>query len=52
MGLATKASDRISVFVEYKLSRADMRVDIEGGGSVRLKPVTQHALVGASYRFR
>lgn len=52
VGLDMKAFDRISIFVEYKLSRADLRVDLSGGGSVRLKPVTQHAIVGASYRFR
>jgi lipid A oxidase len=52
VGLDVKVFGRISLFVEYKLSRADMRVDIAGGGSVQLRPVTQHAIVGASYRFR
>jgi lipid A oxidase len=52
VGLDLKAFDRVSVFVEYKLSRADMRIDIAGGGSVRLNPATQHAIVGGTYRFR
>ncbi len=52
VGVDLKAFDRISIFFEYKLSRADLRVDLAGGGTVRVKPLTQHAIVGASYPFR
>lgn len=50
-GLDFKASEKLSVFIEYKLSRAEIDADIAGGGSVRLKPWIQHAVLGAAYLF-
>lgn len=50
-GLDFKVFERVSVFVEYKVSQADIRADIPGGSTVRLRPWTHHALLGAAYRF-
>ena len=50
-GLDFKASEKWSVFIEYKLSRAEINADIAGGGSVEFKPWMQHAVLGAAYRF-
>jgi lipid A oxidase len=50
-GLDVKTFERASLFVEYKLSRAEIRADLPGGGSVQLKPWTQHAVFGLSYHF-
>ena len=51
VGLDFKAFERVSIFIEYKLSQADIHTDIAGGGSVRLRPWTQHAVLGAAYLF-
>ncbi len=50
-GLDFRISRSWSMFVEYKLSRAEIDADIPGGGSVKLKPWTQHAVLGAAYLF-
>ena len=50
-GLDFKVSERWSVFIEYKLSRAEIKADIAGGGSVEFKPWLQNAVLGAAYRF-
>jgi lipid A oxidase len=51
VGLDIEAFERVSVVVEYKLTYAAIDADISGGGSVRFKPWTQHAVLGAAYHF-
>lgn len=38
-----------SVFGEVQFSRADMKVELDGGGSVRVEPVTKQFVIGLSF---
>lgn len=51
VGLEFKVTDRISAFGEYKLSYAEVDGDLEGGGSLETDVVTNHFVLGVSYRF-
>lgn len=42
----------LSIFLEYKLTYADMDADLTGGGSIEVKPWSNHILFGLSYTFR
>jgi lipid A oxidase len=41
----------VSLFAEYKLSRADIEVDLDGGGTLEVDPWTHHFVVGTSFTF-
>lgn len=41
-----------SLFLEYKLTYTDMDADLTGGGSIEIKPWSNHILFGLSYTFR
>jgi lipid A oxidase len=41
-----------SIFLEYKLTYADMDADLTDGGSIEVKPWSNHILFGLSYAFR
>jgi opacity protein-like surface antigen len=43
---------KFSLFMEYKLTYSDMDADLTGGGSIEVKPWTNHLIFGLSYRFR
>ena len=42
---------KFSIFLEYKLTYADMDADLAGGGTVEIKPWTNHLIFGLSYTF-
>lgn len=44
-------NDNFSLFGEYKLSYADIEADLENGGTLETEGITNHFLVGISYRF-
>lgn len=50
-GLYYDLDQHFSIFAEYKLSYADMRVDLTGGGSLQTSVWTNHFNIGVSYRF-
>lgn len=50
LGLSVRVWDRFSVFSEYKLSYADVKADLNGGGTFEVKPVTNHFVFGISVR--
>jgi lipid A oxidase len=41
-----------SVFLEYKLTYSDMNADLTDGGSIEVKPWSNHIVFGLSYSFR
>ncbi len=43
--------ENFSLFGEYKLSYADIEADLENGGTLETEGVTNHFLVGISYKF-
>jgi len=43
---------KFSLFMEYKLTYSNMDADLTGGGSVEVKPWTNHFIFGFSYSFR
>ncbi len=43
--------ENFSLFGEYKLSYADIEADLENGGTLETEGITNHFLVGISYRF-
>lgn len=51
VGLSAPVYGRFSVFAEYKLSYADISADLTGGGTLDVKPWTNHFLAGLSFRF-
>jgi opacity protein-like surface antigen len=52
VGVSYEFVRNVSVFTEYKLSYADMDVDIHNGGSLKIGPWTHHFILGFSYSFR
>jgi hypothetical protein len=50
IGLSYRVYGRFSVFAEYKLSYADISADLGGGGTLDVKPWTNHFLAGLSLR--
>lgn len=50
LGLSVRVWDRLSVFSEYKLSYADVKADLNGGGTFEVKPITNHFVFGISVR--
>ncbi len=47
-GINYRAGSRWDLFTEYKLSYANIEVDLNGGGHLRTNPLTHHLEVGAS----
>lgn len=45
-------SHRFSAFAEYRLSHADLRADLDGGGSLRTEAWTHHLIVGLTVSFQ
>jgi len=43
---------KFSLFMEYKLTYSEMDTDLTGGGSLEVKPWTNHIIFGLSYSFR
>lgn len=50
LGASVRAYDWLRFFAEYKLSYADVDVDLSGGGTLKTDAWTNHALVGVSFR--
>ncbi len=51
LGAEVSLGGRLSLFGEYKLGWADMEADLDGGGTLRLRPWTNHLAVGLSLGF-
>ncbi len=49
IGVTADLTQRVSVFAEYKLSYADINLDLQGGGIVQLEPWTNHFVLGLSF---
>jgi lipid A oxidase len=50
-GLSIDVTGPLSVFVEYKLSWADIDAELNGGGSIRHEIWTQQLVFGFTFRF-
>ena len=50
-GLNYALGKDVAIFAEYKLSYADMRADLNGGGSLETAVWTHHVNVGVTYHF-
>lgn len=51
VGLTFTLSDKLSLFPEYKISTSTINSKLNGGGEVRLTPVTHHLIIGVSFDF-
>ncbi len=50
-GINLDITDYLSLFTEYKLSYADIEADLSDGGTLRVEPITNHLVLGASLNF-
>jgi lipid A oxidase len=50
-GLSYDLFKHLSTFIEYKISYADVDMDIAGGGKISIEPVTHQFVFGLSARF-
>ncbi len=51
VGLNYDVIKHVSTFIEYKLSYADLEMDIAGGGKISTETVTHHFALGISFGF-
>ena len=50
-GVSLPLSDHFATFAEYRLSYADMSVDLDGGGRLEVEPLTHMVSFGLTYTF-
>ena len=51
-GIDFSITERVSLFTEYKLSYAHIEADLAGGGTITVDPITNHFVLGVSFKFQ